>query len=115
MSSRTRRRGAPTRPGALFLFPALAVVAAGVHFGVARAEASRSHQTPHTVTGTAPLAVFEMPTPTFWVPRYDTSGTYLQARGRGVDLGKVNAALRQAVLFDQREYAPYARKAARVA
>jgi hypothetical protein len=56
-----------------------------------------------------------MPTPTFWVPRYDTSGTYLQARGRGVDLGKVNAALRQAVLFDQREYAPYARKAARVA
>jgi hypothetical protein len=63
----------------------------------------------------SPLTVIKAPTPRFRVPRYDTRGTYPQVRGSDLDLRKVNAALREAVLADQRQYAPYARKAARVA
>ncbi|MDQ2910781.1 MAG: hypothetical protein M3R39_07180 [Actinomycetota bacterium] len=61
-------------------------------------------------TDTSSLAIVAVPTPHFRVPRYDTKGAYPQARGRNLDLKAVNAALREAVLADQREYAPYARK-----
>jgi hypothetical protein len=49
------------------------------------------------------------PTPPLPVRRYHTSGTYPQVRDK-VDLEAVNAALREAVLADQRAYTPYARK-----
>jgi hypothetical protein len=51
-----------------------------------------------------------VPTPPLRVPGYDTSGTYPQVKGRNVDLRAVNAALRAAVLADQRAYTPYARR-----
>lgn len=58
----------------------------------------------------SPLTIVGVPTPRFPVPRYDTSGTYPQVRGAGLDLTAVNGALRAAVLADQRSYASYARK-----
>jgi uncharacterized protein YecT (DUF1311 family) len=57
-----------------------------------------------------PLTVVAAPTPRFPVPGYDTSGTYPQVRGGGLNPRAVNAALHTAVLADQRAYAPYARK-----
>jgi hypothetical protein len=56
------------------------------------------------------LTVVEARTPPVQVPQYDTSGSYPQVRGGGLDLRAVNRALRAAVLADQRAYAPYARK-----
>jgi len=56
--------------------------------------------------------LIEAPTPHFQVPRYDTSGSIPQVSGTGMDLRKVNIALREAVLRDQREFAPFARKGA---
>ncbi len=56
------------------------------------------------------LTVVTAPTPPLPVPHYRTSGTYPQVRGANLDLRAVNAALRKAVLVDEREYAPYARK-----
>ncbi|HST14085.1 MAG TPA: hypothetical protein VLJ44_04430, partial [Gaiellaceae bacterium] len=61
-------------------------------------------------SGASPLTVVAARTPPFPVPHYRTSGTYPQVRGGNADLKAVNAALRNAVLFHQREYAPYARK-----
>jgi hypothetical protein len=54
--------------------------------------------------------VVEIRTPTLQVPRYDTSGTYPQVTGGGLDLRSVNAALRAAVVADQSRYARYARR-----
>jgi hypothetical protein len=96
------------------LIPALAVLAAGVYLGVPPAAADRLHSMRHAVARTTPLTILEEPTPVVRVPRYDTSGTYPQARGADLDLRKANAALRKAVLADQRAYAPDARKAARM-
>jgi hypothetical protein len=59
-----------------------------------------------------PLALVTAPTPRLRVARYDTSGTLAQVRGGNLDLRKVNAALRAAVLADQREFAPFARRGA---
>jgi hypothetical protein len=98
----------------MILITAVAVLVAGVYLGVGRADAGRSHQTRHAVESAAPLTVVKASTPTFRVPHYDTRGTYPQARGSGLDLRKVNAALREGVLADQRAYAPDARKAARM-
>jgi hypothetical protein len=56
-----------------------------------------------------PLRLVMAPTPPLPVRRYHTSGTYPQVRDK-VDLEAVNAALREAVLADQRAYTPYARK-----
>ena len=58
----------------------------------------------------APLMVVAVPTPRFQVPRYDTRGTYPQVRDANLDLSAVNAGLRAAVILDQREYAPAARR-----
>jgi hypothetical protein len=58
----------------------------------------------------SPLAVIEVATPRFAVPRYDTTGVIPQVQGGHVDLRAVNAALRQAILADQRAYAPSARR-----
>ncbi len=56
------------------------------------------------------LALYELQTPRFPVPRYDTGGTYLQVRSDRFDLRAVNAALLAAVVDDQRAYEPYARR-----
>ena len=64
-----------------------------------------------------PLRVVEAPTPRLPVRDYVTEGAYPQVarRGaRGVDVRAVNAALREAVLADQRAYAPFARKWRRI-
>jgi hypothetical protein len=63
------------------------------------------------VVETKPLTVVASPTPRLPVPRYDTSGTYLQVRDGDLDLSAVNATLREAVLTDQRAFAPAARRA----
>jgi hypothetical protein len=57
-----------------------------------------------------PLRLAVAPTPPLPVPRYDTRGKYPQVRDGNVDLQAVNAALRKAVVDDQRAYAPYARR-----
>jgi len=63
-----------------------------------------------TATKVEPLAIVKAHTPPLRVPRFDTSGTYPQVRGRAADLRAVSEALRAAVLADQRAYAPYARR-----
>ena len=59
-----------------------------------------------------PLTVREAPTPHLRVPRYDTSGSIPRVSATG-DLRKVNAALHEAVLRDQRAYSPSARRSVR--
>jgi hypothetical protein len=61
-------------------------------------------------TTVSSLTIIEAPTPPLQVPGYDTSGSYIQVRGGGLDLRAVNRALRRVVLADQRAYAPYARE-----
>ena len=61
----------------------------------------------------APLRLAVAPTPPLPVPRYDTSGTYPHVHGSAPTTA-VNQALRQAVLDEQRRYAPSARRAVRV-
>jgi hypothetical protein len=73
-------------------------------------EASRGTKTGGGGARAEPLRVITAPTPRFRVPRYDTSGTFVQVRDTALDLGAVNAALRQAILEDQSKYAPTARK-----
>lgn len=58
----------------------------------------------------APLQVVAVPIPRFRVRGYESSGTYPQVNG-GAHLGAVNAALRAAVVADQRAYALEARSA----
>jgi hypothetical protein len=91
---------------------AIALICISADWGAA----ARSDVQPSGAAGmtVSALTVVDASTPRFPVPRYDTSGTYPQVRGGGLDLRKVNAALREAVLADQREYAPDARKAARI-
>lgn len=62
-----------------------------------------------SATTVSSLAIVQARTPRLRVPRYDTSGTYPQVTGGSMDLHAVNAALRGAVLADQRVFAPYAR------
>ena len=62
----------------------------------------------------SPLTLTTVPTPPFRIPRYDTSGSIPQVYAAGVDLVKVNTALRELVLADQRSYAPNARASAKV-
>ncbi len=56
------------------------------------------------------LRVVPASTPRFRVPRFDTTGTFPQVRGGNDYLLAVNAALRNAVLTDQRAFEPYARR-----
>jgi hypothetical protein len=70
----------------------------------------RAERRPTGAAAASALAVVVARTPPLRVPRYDTSGTYPQVRGGGIDLRAVNAGLREAVLADQRDYAPYARR-----
>src|SRR6266852_4532460 len=58
----------------------------------------------------SPLTVLARPTPALRVPHYRTSGTYPQVSGNGVDLRRVNAALRNTVLAEQQRYARVALK-----
>lgn len=86
---------------ALTLLFALAVLAAGCrHADEAKARASPVAR---------PLRLVEAATPPFRVPRFRTSGMYAEVAGAR-NLQAVNAALRAAVLADQRAYAPYARR-----
>jgi hypothetical protein len=82
---------------------ALALLATGAACGGGSGDAGRSG----TVSA---LTVVEARTPPLPVPQFATSGTYPEVTGAGVDLRAVNAALRAAVLADQRAYAPYARR-----
>ena len=56
------------------------------------------------------LSVHEMRTPRLDVPNYETRGTYVLVSGAQSSLKAVNAALRGAVLADQRTYARMARR-----
>jgi hypothetical protein len=69
-----------------------------------------SHRDAERSRTVSALTVVEARTPPLQVPQLDTSGTYPQVTGANVDLRAVNAALRAAVLADQRTYAPYARR-----
>lgn len=51
------------------------------------------------------LRVIPRPTPPLHVPHYRTRGTYPQVSRSGLDLRRVNAALRNTVLAEQRRYA----------
>jgi hypothetical protein len=53
----------------------------------------------------SPLRVVPRPTPPLRVPHYRTRGTYPQLSDHGIDLRRVNAALRNTVLAEQRRYA----------
>jgi len=53
----------------------------------------------------SPLLVVPRPTPPLRVPHYRTRGTYPQVSGRGLDLRRVNAALRHSLLSEQKRYA----------
>lgn len=66
----------------------------------------------HTSVGSTatPLRLAAAPTPPLPVWRFDTTGTYPQVRNHNVDLTAVNAALRAAVVDDERAFAPYARR-----
>jgi len=85
-------------------------VAAAYGPGFAQSNARRPIARP-----VSPLTVVLTPTPRFLVPRYDTSGSIPQVTGSGIDLRDVNTALREAVLQDQRAYAPHARASVKVA
>jgi len=73
----------------------------------------RSHPQRPDASVVVPLAVSRAPTPRLRVPRYDTSGSIPQVTGSRTDLRRVNAALREAVLRDQRAYTPSARSSAK--
>jgi len=81
--------------------------AAACATGLARSQALRPVD-----QAASPLTLISVPTPPFRVTRYDTSGSIPQVRGGDVDLRRVNAALRGAVLADQRAFAPEARRGA---
>jgi hypothetical protein len=54
------------------------------------------------------LRIVPRPTPPLRVPHYRTRGTYPQVSRHATDLRRVNAALRDTVLAEQRRYAPVA-------
>jgi hypothetical protein len=81
--------------------------AAACATGLARSQALRPVD-----QAASPLRLISVPTPRFHVHRYDTSGSIPQVRGGDLDLRRVNAALRGAVLADQRAFAPDARRGA---
>lgn len=58
----------------------------------------------------SPLVVVEARTPPLRVPNYSTSGTYPQVSGGPVSPKAVNAALRNALLGAQRQYAAFVRR-----
>lgn len=61
-------------------------------------------------TPVSALTVVQAKTPALPVPRYETKGTYPRVKARESDLRAVNAALRAAILSDQRSYAREARR-----
>jgi len=90
---------------------AISLVCATAACGVALAGSQAGGSAARSVS---PLTVVAVPTPHFPVPLYDTSGSIPQVTGAGIDLRRVNAAVREAVLRDQRAYAPSARASAKV-
>jgi hypothetical protein len=55
---------------------------------------------------TSPLGIVSAATPRFPVARFLTQGAFPQARDGKLALGAVNDALRQAIVSDQRAFAP---------
>jgi len=90
---------------------AISLVCMAAACGAALAWSQGDHAIVPTVS---PLIVMAAPTPPLRVPLYDTSGSIPQVTGAGIDLRRVNAALREAVRRDQRAYAPSARASAKV-
>ncbi len=114
MSARPRTtRGRFARLSTLGVFVTVIFVAA---FTVGCSSSSGTRPTqPAARPAAHPLAIESLPTPRLRVPHYDTSGVYPQVRRPGRDLRAVNAALREAVLEDERAYGMRARAAARTA
>lgn len=73
-----------------------------------RAAAARKAE--QTRLATRPLTVTSVRVPPISLPNYDTSGSYPQVSGGGLDLTSVNAALRDEVLRDQAQYVQLERK-----
>jgi hypothetical protein len=90
----------------------ISLVFAGAACGAAFAQSQSHHATARRVSA---LTVIAALTPRLPVPLYDTSGRIPQVTGSGIDLRRVNAAFREAVVRDQRVYAPSARASAKVA
>jgi hypothetical protein len=102
-------RSAKRRTVRRFAAGAIVLIGTAVACGAGSQGGHRPDALARLATAISPLAVTEARTPRLRVPRYDTTGTYPQVRD-AVDLQAVNAALRRAVLADQREYTPYARR-----
>lgn len=88
-------------PRLLHVMAALAVICAVAAAGGTAADRP---------SGVSALTVVPASTPRFAVPRFDTTGTFPQVREGDDTLRAVNAALRNAVLADQRAFEPYARR-----
>jgi hypothetical protein len=90
------------------------LLAAGIAAVVASSAGARDTGNEHSqIAPVVALAVHNVATPRLPVPRYDTSGSIPQVTDEGTDLRAVNAALRGAVLRDQRAYIPSARNSAK--
>jgi hypothetical protein len=79
----------------------LSAVAVGLSGAVCGGAASAGPRDAHAVS---PLAIVQVPTPPLLAPGFVTRGRYPQLAGGSVDLRAVNAAVRAAVLADQRAY-----------
>jgi hypothetical protein len=98
------------RVGVAVLTVVLVVLASGCDSSTVSSERSGPTTESGRSATVSPLSVVEAPTPRFPVLRYDTSGTYARVKDGTSSLAAVNAGLREAVLADEREYAPYARR-----
>jgi len=72
---------------------------------------SRDSSASDVLSNVSALVVRQVATPPLRVPHHQTRGTYPQVSNGKLNLKTVNAALRNAVLDEQREYARFARKA----
>lgn len=70
----------------------------------------RDYRIAVTTAAPSPLTVTSAPVPPISLPNYQTSGSYPQVSGGGLDLTAVNAALRDEVLRDQAQYVQLDRK-----
>ncbi len=71
---------------------------------------SKKHPVRLFRTKGTPLYITNVPTPTFEVPNYQTIGTYPQFYRQGVNLTKVNLALQNLILNNQRQFSVYAKQ-----
>jgi hypothetical protein len=88
----------------------LVIVASACDSSTSSSDSSGPSNSSAGSSAARPLRLAVAPTPPLPVRRYDTGGKYPQVRDGTADLEAVNAALRKAVVDDQRTYAPYARR-----